>query len=76
MPWGYRVLKKVIDGEAHYVVINYQPGPIAQIQPIVVSGESLSDLRWTLERMLEALNRPVLEDNNAKLSGGPSGPSG
>jgi len=71
MPWGYRVLKKVIDGEAHFVVINYRPDTVAQIQPIIVSGESLSDLRWTLERMLEALNRPVLEDNNAALTGAP-----
>ena len=61
MPWGYRVLKKVFDGEDHYVVVNYRPGTVAQIRPIIVSGESLSDLRWTLERMLEALNRPVLK---------------
>jgi len=64
MSWSYRVLKTVFDGEDHYIVVNYHPDLISPSnQQPIVSGGSISDLRWTLERMLEALNRPVLEDN-------------
>ena len=35
--------------------------------PVDVSAESLDDLRWVLDRMRDALSRPILEERNGEL---------
>lgn len=79
MSWNHRVFKhKHVepDGreyfsygihEAYYldrtradVVSNYTP------EAERVEGDSLEDLKWTLESMLKALNKPVLDYETEK----------
>lgn len=68
MGWNHRVFKKVYpDGYIQYSIrevygdvdsggFGYSSNPIAPV------GDDLEDLRWVLEKMLESLDNPVLED--------------
>lgn len=68
MTWNHRVVKrrdKTI-GEDYYAIhecfydVDGKMGWTEQ--PIQVIGEDLDSLRWTLEKMMLALDRPVIED--------------
>jgi hypothetical protein len=63
MSWNYRVIRSVDrDGTEMYAIheMYYGPpdGPTAD--PVPVLGESLDDLRGTLEKMAKALYEPIL----------------
>lgn len=64
--WTYRVVRRVIDGEASYAIHEaYDDGDVTLPHsitetPSVVSAESEQALAELLERMLAALDRPVL----------------
>ena len=63
MSWNYRVVK---DGEfysiheAYYNKGNDKARSITETSVLPV-GEDVKELRWILERMLEALDKPVLD---------------
>ena len=65
MSWNYRILANKVD-KLYYITEAYYDdaqvtvrGYVAEgVQP---AGETLDELRWCLEEMLEAFNRPILE---------------
>lgn len=71
--WNHRVVKEKYDnGEEYYSIreCHYNDdGSIyaysAEARPAY--GETLEDLRWTLEHMLKSLDAPVLIDGEVKF---------
>lgn len=66
MSWNYRVVKK--DGlysihdvyyDKHFDIVN-----IGRESPVV--GEDIEDLKWTLQKMLEACNKPSVDYNTGE----------
>ena len=76
MTWNYRVLRKYLPDKDYtwleITEVHYEDGkPVLYAEGIgpVTSGgdgqpddESLTDMKWTLERMLEALDKPILDE--------------
>lgn len=69
--WNYRVMERVIDGELCHVMVEayYRDGEqdpygYCEVELLFdeVEGKERQPLRWTLERMLEALDKPVLKE--------------
>jgi hypothetical protein len=66
MTWNHRVLKTKdgVDGSDWYAIheVFYEDGKPRSYtaNPIDVSGESIDDIRWVLERMRECLDKPAL----------------
>lgn len=67
MTWNHRVVRRAIDGEPFYGIHEafYAQGvdePNGWTEdPAAPVGETLDELRVELERMLAALDRPVIE---------------
>lgn len=67
MPWTYRVMRQTCpSGEPYFGIheVYYdgdQPPHSWSSAPRPVGGDSIDDLRWTLEKMLLALDQPVLD---------------
>lgn len=65
MTWDYRVVKTISNGEEYYSIHEAyyneedQASSITE-DPVEAFGNSLEELKLDLERMLEALNKPVL----------------
>lgn len=63
--WNHRVVRQVIHGEEwlgiHETFYDIDGGMAWTEEPGGVVGESVEDLRVTLERMLSALDRPVID---------------
>jgi hypothetical protein len=75
MYWNHRVVRRVwhpgTDREEttyaiHEVFYGLSKKPIPTADPIDVSGESVEELRETLQRMLRALDKPVLDYKTGK----------
>lgn len=67
MTWNHRVVRAVQNGEEGYSireVFYNDDGSISMWtkDPIDPYGETLDGLRLTLERMLECLDKPVLDE--------------
>jgi hypothetical protein len=74
MHWNYRVIRhQSISARGEHdcwLAIHeaYYPDDSSDIpngyteEPVPVAGEDLEELRWKLERMLEALEKPILDD--------------
>jgi hypothetical protein len=66
--WNHRVVRATNSfgdvwfaiHEAHYRSSDTVPDMVSS-DPLPVVGETIDDLRWTLERMLAALDLPVIE---------------
>ena len=64
--WNHRVIKHDADNDEVYYALhethyNDDGKPEATTTfPTAVQGDSVEDLRWTLEQMLKALDQPVL----------------
>lgn len=64
--WNHRVVRRehVDTGEVTFAIheAHYDEVKVEAVtsEPIDVSGESVDDLRWVLEHMLKALDKPVL----------------
>lgn len=72
MSWNYRVIRTVHQGcpwydihEVHYDT-DFAP-KMFTVNPASVSGETVDDVRWVLQSMLEALDKEVLEERDNKL---------
>lgn len=75
MPWNYRVIRTELDnGEAQYglhevyyeddkpTLSSEMPDPVLTfIDENGDDGEAIAELTWTLDRMREALSKPVLD---------------
>lgn len=69
--WNHRVVRRIEKREAgedevmyyihevHYPEVGAKPEFITT-DPIVICGEDVDSLRWTLEKILKALDSPVL----------------
>ena len=63
MSWNYRVVRtKFPDGEEEFGIHEmYYDSDAPTADPVPVVGESINHLRWILDRMREALDKPVIE---------------
>ena len=71
MVWNHRVVKRIYEREvgedevmysvheAFYPERGAKPDSITD-DPIVICGESIDEIRWQLETILNALDKPVL----------------
>lgn len=78
--WNHRVVKRIVrefDEDVEWFGVHEVfyglPGesePSWTDEPISVKGESIDELRETLERMLRALDRPIIDDTEKELGTG------
>lgn len=68
MSWNHRVVKRIYpepSGETFYQIHEAYYGledkPLITTEPKALVGESIDELRETLQRMLRALDKPVLD---------------
>ncbi len=70
MSWNFRVIKTKVEGDPfiefeygiHEVYYNLETGKPNgyHSKPRRVDAETIEELKWTLNKMLEALDKPVL----------------
>ena len=65
MSWNHRILATEHKGEIflniHEVYYNDKGVPDSYTaNPVSVSGETLEDLKWVLEKMKDCLSKPIL----------------
>ena len=68
MVWNHRVIRKLdLNGDAYYHIhevyypeVGAKPDKIT-VEPMTPYGDTVEDLRWTLEKMLECLDKPILD---------------
>jgi hypothetical protein len=66
--WNYRIIKTTKAGETLYAIheVFYDPmGAATDHEPVV--SEDLDGIRWQLEMMAKAREKPVLEERDGKL---------
>jgi hypothetical protein len=67
MHWNHRVVRRVYKYEIEYSIheayygLNKDDKPSITTESIAPYGESMAELRETLQRMLKALDKPVLD---------------
>lgn len=71
MTWNHRVMKIENRGETfleiHEVYYDDQGRPNGYTtDPIAVTGETIDELRWVLNRMLECLDKDILTEEDCK----------
>ena len=68
MPWNHRVIKLNFPADNYqiYEVFYNQDGSIFGYADAGVGGESIDDIRETLEWMLECLDKPILIEEEIK----------
>lgn len=71
MTWNYRILahKNVDNDEVylqiHEVYYDQDNNPISYTEnPITVGGEDINSIKWSLNKMQEAINKPILSVDN------------
>jgi hypothetical protein len=65
MTWNYRVVREPIEGflaihECHYDGTG-KPVSITT-EPVIFGGDTVEDIRWALQRALDALDKPILDE--------------
>lgn len=72
--WNNRVVRHK-DGslaihEAHYSIPGATTGPCSiTTEPVIVYGETIQDIKDTLERMLRCLEKPIIDFETQKEEG-------
>jgi urate oxidase len=65
MSWNYRVMKQVFDGDdflqIHEVYYDKKNKKSWTVNGVTVAGESIEELRDVLNKMLEALDKEILD---------------
>ena len=65
MSWNYRVMKQVFDGDdflqIHEVYYDKKNKKSWTVNGVTVAGESIEELRDVLNKMLEALDKEMLD---------------
>ena len=67
--WNHRVMEFVERGEIFLgiVEVHYDGDiPAGYTVPVAVIADDVDGLRWTLERMLDALTKPVLKPSDCE----------
>jgi hypothetical protein len=63
--WNHRVVRKngmLAIHEVHYATPGASSGPCGTtVDPVDVHGETIEELRWTLEHMLRCLDKPIID---------------
>lgn len=63
--WNYRVMKQVFDGDdflqIHEVYYDEKNKKSWTVNGVTVAGESIEELRDVLNKMLEALDKEILD---------------
>ena len=73
MTWNYRLVKTVVDGEPFYAIheayydIDDDKATHITENPVAARGDSIDDVKWALERMQAALEKPPLMFVNGKV---------
>jgi hypothetical protein len=73
--WNHRVVRQIRDGETFYGIHEVFYGLPDESDagwtedPISPVGETVEELRETLERMMRALDKPVILDDDEKEQG-------
>lgn len=67
--WNHRLIATEHKGETYYQIheVYYDKDGVPNgytSNPISVSGESIEDIRWVLDKMKECLNKPVIWGDN------------
>lgn len=66
MTWDHRVVRQIVHGEEwfgiHEAFYSLEGKTVWTEKPVGVVGESIDELRETLERMMAALDRPVIDE--------------
>lgn len=66
--WNHRVVRTAENGEAwlgiHEAFYDIEGGTAWTERPVAVIGESIAELRETLERMLLALDKPIIDGDS------------
>ena len=68
--WNYRVIKTK-DGEDDYYQVHscyYTDNKLdgTSVEPAKAAGNTLEELRADLQRMLDALDKPIIDETNLK----------
>ena len=66
--WNHRVVKVAYEGETFFGIHEAYYGPgwddlSWTEKPVAPVGETIEELRHTLERMLAALDKPIIDDS-------------
>lgn len=66
MTWNHRVFDYSTEDETHYAIHEVYYNELghptkATSEPVPVTGESSASLAWVLEKMEEALSKPILK---------------
>jgi len=74
MSWNYRVIRNVDGLRIFDVYYNEAGQPVgSNVSPTYVYGETVDDLKVQLALMLEALERPILEERDVGSQGESNG---
>ena len=74
MSWNYRVIRNADGLRIFDVYYNEAGQPVgSNVAPTYVYGESIADLKAQLSLMLEALERPILEEGDVGSQGKSNG---
>ena len=74
--WNHRVIRtpyNIGEKDPYYTygiheVYYDEDGPFSwTVEPIKFTGDSVEDIKWSLEKMLECLSKPVLQADGDKL---------
>ena len=75
MSWNHRVIKKGDGDYSWYAIheVHYDRDSKDLVQgwtenPVPVMGETVEELRWTLEKMLESLDKPIIDKTDEDKS--------
>jgi hypothetical protein len=63
--WNYRVVKSIVDDEPSYAIheVYYTEGDVPKTishNPMFPFGDTIDDLKLDLQKMIECLEKPVL----------------
>ena len=70
--WNHRVIQRIVGDEVEFGIHEVYYNDDGDVegyteQPVRVYGETLDELRETLERMLRCLDHPVIVDSDAEF---------
>jgi hypothetical protein len=66
MPWNHRIMAhnngdNEVYFQIHEVYYDENGSPNSYtVNPVTIGGEDLESIEWTLNKMLESLNKPIL----------------
>lgn len=74
MDWAYRVVKNIVESEDEFSIREYYTnasGASWSCSPQAAHGESSEELKQDLLRMLQAFDKPIMEETTEPVSSFP-----